>query len=147
MKTKGLIVEFKNVTETRSKIMSKIRSKGSKIEDLVSKYLWHEGFRFKKNTASLFGKPDLSLKKYKVVIFIDSCFWHGCSEHFKAPKNNQEYWQNKIDYNKKRDEEVNNYYIDKEWKIIRIWEHNLKKKNFLETLDQISNNLKEYIGK
>ena len=65
----------------RSEIMSKVRSKGSKIEIEFRKKLWQAGFRYRKNATKYFGKPDIVLPKYKTVIFIDSCFWHGCKKH------------------------------------------------------------------
>src|SRR5690606_37002065 len=79
-----------------------------------------------KNDTTLFGKPDISIKKYQVVIFIDSCFWHACSIHGNQPKTNREYWERKLNRNKNRDLEVNKYYQDKNWFILRIWEHEFK---------------------
>ncbi len=115
----------------RSEIMKKIKSKDSKIEVEFRKSLWKEGFRYRKNVNKFFGKPDLVLKKYKTVIFIDSCFWHGCRRHRTIPKTNVKYWKNKIERNRQRDREVGNYYRRNGWKVIRIWEHNLK--NVLNT--------------
>lgn len=111
--------------ETRSKIMRSIRSK-SKLEDLLCRELWLKGLRFRRNVPTLFGKPDVSIKKYKVVVFIDSCFWHFCPKHGHFPKSNQEYWNKKIYRNVFRDYMVGNYYISKGWHIIRIWEHQIK---------------------
>ncbi len=112
--------------EKRSEIMSKIRSKDSKIEVAFRKALWKEGFRYRKNVKSYFGKPDLVLKKYKTVIFIDSCFWHGCKKHCKLPATNKKFWKEKIERNRQRDKEVNKHYKKIGWNIIRIWEHDLK---------------------
>ena len=112
----------------------------SLLEGIVSKELWKHGFRFRRNTKNLFGKPDISIKKYKVVIFIDSCFWHQCPIHGNMPKSNIEYWQNKLNRNKNRDIEVNDYYINKGWKIKRIWEHEIK-----NDLDHVINDLVEFI--
>ncbi|MCG2700233.1 very short patch repair endonuclease [Candidatus Parcubacteria bacterium] len=111
----------------RSEIMSKVRSKDSEIEVDFRKAIWKAGFRYRKNPKGYFGKPDLVLKKYKTVIFIDSCFWHGCKKHCRIPLTRKEYWIPKIDGNKKRDKEVNRHYKKNGWKIIRVWEHNLKK--------------------
>ncbi|TLS36475.1 very short patch repair endonuclease [Pseudalkalibacillus caeni] len=111
--------------ETRRKIMQSIKSR-SHLEDEVSKALWKKGIRFRKNTKNLVGKPDISIKKYKVVIFIDSCFWHACPYHYKLPKSNIEYWEQKFNRNKKRDQEVNEYYLKNGWHVKRIWEHELK---------------------
>lgn len=110
----------------RSEIMSTVKSKDTKIEIAFRKALWNKGFRYSKNSAKYFGKPDLVLKKYKTVIFLDSCFWHGCKKHCRIPATNKKYWINKIERNKERDKEVNKHYKKSGWKIIRIWEHVLK---------------------
>lgn len=115
-----------NLTEEqRRKNMRAIRSQ-SQLENLVSKALWHNGIRFRKNAKDLYGKPDISIKKYKIVIFIDSCFWHSCPIHGSRPLSNQTYWDKKLKRNKERDKEVNLYYGNNSWKILRIWEHELK---------------------
>ena len=106
--------------------MSKVRSKDSKIEIIFRKALWKEGFRYRKNVRSYFGNPDLVLKKYKTVIFIDSCFWHGCKKHGSLPATNKKFWKDKIESNKLRDLNVNKYYKKNGWNIIRIWEHDIK---------------------
>lgn len=113
----------------RGEIMSRVRNKDSKIEIEFRKALWREGFRYSKNSNKYFGKPDLVLKKYKTVIFIDSCFWHGCKKHCRIPETNQKYWIIKIERNKKRDKEVNQYYKKEGWRVIRVWEHKLKSSN------------------
>ena len=107
--------------------MSKIKNKDTKIEIAFRKALWQKGFRYRKNPKGYFGKPDLVLKKYRTVIFVDSCFWHGCAKHCRIPATNKKYWINKIRGNKKRDSEVTRYYKKKGWKIFRIWEHELIK--------------------
>lgn len=114
----------------RSEIMRTIKSKDTKIEIAFRKFIWNKGFRYSKNSAKYFGKPDLVLKKYKTVVFIDSCFWHGCKKHCRIPATNKKYWVDKIERNKQRDKEVNRYYKKLDWKIIRIWEHNLKNYKF-----------------
>lgn len=111
--------------QKRSEIMKKIRSKDSKIEVAFRKKLWNKGLRYRKNTVKHFGKPDLVLNKYRIVIFIDSCFWHGCKQHFRLPKSNVTYWKQKIDRNRLRDKKVSKFYKSQKWKIIRIWEHSL----------------------
>lgn len=112
--------------ETRRKAMQTIRSKGTKLENKISKELWHLGLRFRRNATDLHGKPDISIKKRKVVIFIDSCFWHGCDIHYRIPETNQEYWFKKINRNRQRDAEITKYYQEKGWRILRIWEHEIK---------------------
>ena len=117
-------------SEKRSDIMSKVKNKDSKLEVKFRKVLWAEGFRYRKNSTKYFGKPDLVYSKYSTVIFIDSCFWHGCPEHGQIPKTRKEFWEKKIKRNKERDLEVTRHYQDMEWVVIRIWEHDLKKSNF-----------------
>ena len=119
-------MEFKNVTLTRSNNMKAIKSI-SKLEDEVSKALWKSGLRYRRNVKSLFGNPDFAIKKYKIVIFIDSCFWHACPVHGNKPKNNREYWENKLARNIERDNTVNKFYQDNSWHLLRIWEHDFKK--------------------
>ncbi len=111
----------------RSEIMSKIRSKDTKIEIIFRKALWNEGFRYRKNSVGYFGKPDMVLKKYKTVIFTDSCFWHNCPYHGYLPKSNLRYWRKKINRNKERDKEVDRHYKKIGWKVLRVWEHEIKK--------------------
>jgi DNA mismatch endonuclease, patch repair protein len=111
--------------EDRSKIMKSIRSV-SKLEDIICKELWRRGIRFRRNVKSLYGNPDIAIKKYKVVIFIDSCFWHFCPDHGHIPKSNFNYWTVKLQKNKNRDRKVNEYYISQGWNLMRIWEHEIK---------------------
>ena len=91
--------------ETRSYNMSRIRGKDTKPEELVRKYLFSQGFRYRKNDARLPGKPDIVLPKYKTVIFANGCFWHGHEgcHYFVWPKNNAEFWKKKIGSNIERD--------------------------------------------
>ena len=111
----------------RSEIMSKIKSKDTKIEIEFRKAIWKAGLRYGKNPKGYFGKPDLVLKKYKTVIFVDSCFWHGCKKHCRLPSTRKDYWIPKIEKNKQRDKEVKKYYKKIDWRIIRIWEHDINK--------------------
>ncbi|WP_394578734.1 very short patch repair endonuclease [Cytobacillus firmus] len=112
--------------EQRRKNMKAIKSI-SKSEDIVSSQLWKEGIRFRRNSKYLFGKPDISIKKYKIVIFIDSCFWHQCPIHGNSPKTNTSFWKKKLDRNVERDKEVTEYYKERGWHIKRVWEHEIKK--------------------
>ena len=123
--------------EQRHKNMTHIKSTNTKIEKDITKALWNLGYRFRKNVKGLPGKPDIAIKNYKIVIFLDSCFWHKCPEHFKKPKSNLEYWEPKIKRNVERDAEINRYYQNKNWHILRIWEHEVKK-DFDNTLAKIS---------
>jgi len=122
--------------------MSKVKNKDSKIEISLRKALWKEGYRYRKNSTKYFGKPDIVLPKYKTVIFVDSCFWHGCKKHGSMPATRTEFWKKKIARNKERDKEVNRHYKKEGWQVIRVWEHELKK-DFSETFSDINKKLKD----
>jgi DNA mismatch endonuclease, patch repair protein len=77
----------------------------------------------------LFGKPDFVFRSLKLAVFVDGCFWHGCSRHGSRPRENRLFWERKISTNKKRDRLVNQTLRKSGWRIIRIWEHELTKKN------------------
>ncbi len=111
----------------RSEVMSRIKSKDSKIEILLRKKLWEQGLRYRKNSSKYFGKPDIIIQKYKIVIFVDSCFWHGCKKHCRIPSIRKKYWVNKISRNRVRDQEVIKYYKNQKWKVLRVWEHEILK--------------------
>ncbi|MCG2694812.1 very short patch repair endonuclease [Candidatus Parcubacteria bacterium] len=125
----------------RSEIMSKIRSKDTKIEIEFRKKLWRQGLRYRKNPKEYFGKPDLVFPKYKAVIFLDSCFWHGCKKHGSIPQVRKKFWVEKIERNKKRDKKVSGYYKKTNWKVFRIWEHSLKT-NFDGIVSDVAKTLK-----
>lgn len=114
--------------ETRSYNMSCIRGKNTKPEELVRKYLFAQGFRYRKNDARLPGKPDIVLPKYKTVIFVNGCFWHaheGC-RYFIWPKNNAEFWKKKIGGNIERDAKNQRLLTELGWRVIVVWECELK---------------------
>jgi DNA mismatch endonuclease (patch repair protein) len=124
--------------EVRSMNMSHIRSTNSKPEEIVRKYLFSKGFRYRKNVRTLPGCPDIVLSKYKTVIFVNGCFWHkhDCPR-FVWPSSNEEYWKTKILRNVERDQ-VNKEKLEKAgWKVIIIWECELKKKVREETLGKL----------
>lgn len=111
----------------RSQIMSAVKNKDSKIEVEFRKNLWEAGLRYRKNPRGYFGKPDIVLNSRKVVIFVDSCFWHGCKKHCRIPNIRKKYWAGKIARNEARDKEVSRHYKRKGWRIFRIWEHEINK--------------------
>lgn len=116
--------------EVRSMNMSRIRSTNSMPEEIVRKYLFAKGFRYRKNVKKLPGCPDIVLPKYKTVIFVNGCFWHkhDCPR-FVWPSSNQDYWIPKIQRNIERDR-LNAAELQKKgWHIITVWECELKKKN------------------
>lgn len=121
--------------ETRSENMKAIRSV-SLLENKVTQALWNRGYRFRKNVKNMLGKPDIVIKKYKIVIFIDSCFWHYCPIHGTVPKSNTGFWTEKLERNKRRDGTVTTHYIEDGWNILRIWEHELRS-DFTGTIEKI----------
>jgi len=114
--------------EIRSYNMSKIRSKDTKPELLVRKFLHSQGFRYRLHVKQLPGKPDIVLPKYKTVIFIHGCFWHGHSDcrYYIIPKTRSEWWLEKISKNKSRDVVSSKLLKDLGWNIFEIWECELK---------------------
>jgi DNA mismatch endonuclease Vsr len=115
--------------EQRTKNMKAVKNKGSKIENLLMKALWHKGFRYRKNDKTVFGKPDIVFKSLKIAIFCDSEFWHGKNWETKKleHKSNQEFWFKKIERNIERDKEVNEYLWKNSWKVIRFWGKEIEK--------------------
>lgn len=113
--------------QKRSEVMRKIKSTNTKMEVLFNKQLSKLGYKYKKNVADLIGKPDIVFAKKKLVIFLDSCFWHGCKIHCRMPQQNRPYWVKKIQRNRLRDRQVNFIYKTMGWKVFRIWEHEIKK--------------------
>ena len=125
--------------KVRSYNMSQIRGKDTKPEELVRKYLFSQGFRYRKNDSRLPGKPDIVLPKYRTVIFINGCFWHkheGC-RFFVWPKNNADFWRKKILSNVERDQRNYTELQQMGWNIIVVWECELKKELLLKTFNKI----------
>lgn len=129
--------------EVRSINMSHIRSTNSKPEEIVRKYLFAEGFRYRKNVKKLPGCPDIVLPKYKTVIFVNGCFWHkhDCPR-FVWPSSNQDYWRPKILRNIERDNQSRKELETLGWKVITVWECELKKTVLNETLGKLIAELK-----
>ena len=127
----------------RSKNMSHIRSTDTSPETMVRKHLFSKGFRYRKNVSLLPGKPDIVLPKYKTCIFVNGCFWHkhdGC-KYFVWPKNNADFWKNKIEGNVKRDAKNHELLKASGWRVYVVWECELKKDKREDTLRK----LEEYI--
>lgn len=125
--------------ETRSYNMSQIRNKNTKPEELVRKYLFSRGLRYRKNVKKLPGCPDIVLSRYNVVVFVNGCFWHvheGC-KYFKWPQNNKEFWETKLLGNKKRDAENISELKQLGWIVLVVWECELKKQFLTERLNKL----------
>lgn len=108
--------------------MRAIKSKGTKIEELLGKALWAKGLRYRKNNNDVFGKPDFTFKKYKVAVFCDSEYFHGKDWEIKKNriKTNTEFWHKKIEDNMKRDILVNETLLKNGWQVIRFWGEEIK---------------------
>lgn len=131
--------------EQRHYNMSQIRGKNTMPELLVRKALHHHGFRYSVNVKRLPGTPDIVLAKYKTVIFVNGCFWHGhlgC-KYYTIPKTNTEFWKAKIETNLYRDA-VNTAKLESlKWNVITIWECELKKAVFNKTMVRVEAQLRE----
>lgn len=131
-------------SKIRSYNMSRIKGKDTKPEEIVRKYLFSKGFRYRKNVAALSGKPDIVLPKYHTCIFVNGCFWHkheGC-RYFVWPKNNAEFWKEKITKNVERDERNEAILRQSGWKVIIVWECQLKPALREETLRKLTDDLR-----
>ena len=126
--------------EQRSRCMASVKGKDTKPEMIVRKYLFSRGLRYRVNDRKLPGSPDIVLKKYNTVVFVDGCFWHGHEgcRYFRLPKTNTDFWRHKIAMNYARDYANN---IDLElagWRVIRVWECEIKTKTKREeTLERL----------
>ena len=132
--------------EVRSYNMSRIRSNNSKPEELVRKYLFNRGLRYRKYDKRYPGKPDMIFPKYRTAVFINGCFWH-CHEGypcFVMPKSRLEYWKPKLERNKQRDIENIVALKANGWRVIVVWECELKKKVQQERLERLYEEITEY---
>jgi DNA mismatch endonuclease (patch repair protein) len=129
--------------ETRSYNMSRIRSKDTKPEILIRKFLFSKGFRFRLHDKKLPGKPDIVLPKYKTVIFVHGCFWHGHEgcRYFVVPKTRTDWWLEKIRKNALNDKKSSGLLTDAGWHVIDVWECELKKNLLENTLEQLVKNI------
>ena len=126
--------------QQRHRCMSHIRSKATKPEILVRKWLWSHGYRYRLNVKSVPGKPDIVMRKYRTAIFVNGCFWHGhegCKQ-FVLPKTNTEFWQNKIDSNRARDQKNYDTLINAGWQVIVLWQCKLTKQELEPTMQSVA---------
>jgi DNA mismatch endonuclease (patch repair protein) len=128
--------------ETRSYNMSRIRGKDTKPELLVRKFLFARGIRYRLHDKKLPGKPDMVFPKYKTVLFIHGCFWHGHEgcRYYVTPKTNTEWWLAKINGNMIKDKSSIMQLEQQGWKVIVIWECSLKPAVFIETMSSLTGN-------
>lgn len=129
----------KLTAEQRHLCMSHIRSKDTKPEMIVRKYLFAQGFRYRLHEKRLPGKPDIVMKKYHTVIFVNGCFWHGHEDcrYATMPKTRTDFWTSKIEHNRKRDKEDNAALKELGWNVLTVWECQLKTKVREQTLNEI----------
>lgn len=120
--------------------MAAIRSKGTRPEMLVRKFLFAAGFRYRLNHARLPGHPDLVLRKYRTVIFVNGCFWHGHAhcKYFRLPTTHADFWRAKIERNRRRDSETLRLLAAMGWHCITVWECQLKPAVRLQTLEALA---------
>ena len=122
----------------RSQMMSRIRGSGNKDTELVLAKLFRRyGIKGWRRNQSVFGKPDFIFQKLKLAIFVDGCFWHACPRHGTKPKSNRGYWYRKLSANKKRDRLVTRTLRRAGWRVLRIWEHELARKNEARLVQRI----------
>lgn len=129
--------------QQRHDCMSHIRSKNTKPEVRLRKELFRLGYRYRLNVGSLPGKPDIVLAKYRTCIFVNGCFWHGHKDcpKFVLPKTNAEFWLTKIENNRERDLREYTFLESKGWRVIVVWECELKKDNFRDIVSEIQQQL------
>jgi DNA mismatch endonuclease (patch repair protein) len=125
--------------EKRSKVMSLIRGKGNKATEVaLAKLFRANGITGWRRHYPIEGKPDFAFPKLMLAVFVDGCFWHGCPKHASQPKGNGAFWLAKLDANKARDRKVNRLLRLKGWRVLRIWEHDLRAMRQPYTLRRIT---------
>lgn len=129
--------------QQRSYVMSRIRSRNTRPELVVRRYLWREGYRYRLCVRRLPGRPDIVIRRLKVAIFVNGCFWHGHTAHkMHMPQTNTEYWAAKIERNRQRDVEIGIKLRQMGWTVITLWECELTAKRRQETLERLNETLR-----
>ena len=127
----------------RSELMASIRSRGNKgTEIALLKLMRRNSIVGWRRNHNLFGKPDFIFLKVRLAVFVDGCFWHGCPKHATQPVSNRAFWKKKLARNRARDQIVNRALRRLDWKVIRIWQHELARKNETRLLKRIHRALK-----
>ena len=129
----------------RHNCMSHIHSKATKPELVVRKWLWAHGYRYRLNVKSVPGKPDIVMRKYRTAIFVNGCFWHGHKgcRLFVLPKTNTEFWLNKIESNRARDQKNCDILVNAGWQVIVLWQCQLSKNELENTMQSVAVALNE----
>lgn len=113
--------------QKRSEVMSRIRGKGNaSTEQRMIKHFREQGIKGWRRNWPLPGKPDFVFPKLRIAVFVDGCFWHRCPKCYRQPATNAEFWEAKIGRNVERDKEVNRELKERGWKVVRVWEHELR---------------------
>lgn len=130
----------KMTKEQRHRCMAAIHSKDTKPELIVRRFLFGRGFRYRLNHPRLPGRPDLVMRKYRTVIFVNGCFWHGHDDckHYVMPKTNTEFWRKKIERNKARDKAEQRRLAEMGWHCITVWECQLAPAIRMQTLESLA---------
>jgi len=124
--------------ETRSRVMSSVKSSGTKLERRFEQRLREAGLEgFLRNYSELPGKPDFVFPAKQVAVFVDSCFWHGCPSHLRMPESRRDYWEDKIARTRARDQKRTDELTQLGWKVVRVWEHDLDSNQTLAELEAL----------
>jgi DNA mismatch endonuclease (patch repair protein) len=128
----------------RSQVMSRIRGYGNKDTELalIRVFRAHRMTGWRRH-QQVFGKPDFVFPKLRLAVFVDGCFWHGCPKHGKKPSTNSQFWEEKLETNKKRDRRVNRVLRNDGWRVIRVWEHELASSKQPRLAARIKNTIKK----
>lgn len=124
----------------RHRCMSHIRSKATKPEMAVRRWLWSHGYRYRLYVRSVPGKPDIVMRRYRTAIFVNGCFWHGhegCPK-FVMPKSNTDFWRTKIENNRRRDQKNYDILLQNGWQVIVVWQCNLTKDKLENTMQSVA---------
>lgn len=124
----------------RAFCMSRIRGTNTKPELALRRELWRRGLRYRLK-VTLAGKPDITFKSARVLVFVDGCFWHGCPVHAVKPLTNADFWREKIDRNRARDHKITQALESGGWVVLRIWEHEIKQ-HLLQSADKIEDTIR-----
>ncbi|MEK6251657.1 MAG: very short patch repair endonuclease [Actinomycetota bacterium] len=127
---------------SKSEQMARVRSSNTKPELTLRRELWRRGLRYRLGVR-LPGRPDICFIGRRVAVFVDGCFWHGCPDHYTAPRQNWEFWQAKLERNMERDRRVDRELQDAGWSVLRLWEHQTHGESLVEAVEAVEQSLRE----